>query len=253
MSLGAFYGTFLNHWPPDISALSIPSCCHIFSEQDCRAFLSQQPEIRNLIGYKHRLQFSNTLLHWIDQTIALFQNTAFVRLGACSFVTEERKPKPIRSVEQVVKLMMHPGIRAASIAYRSWLAKQPIALCIREWQDIQPQSEFRLFIRNKSLLGVSQYHWRCIFADIEEWFETVVHPIVQTSIRISAATVLKDVIADIYVTDLNANPRSILIELNPYSSVSDACLFTWDHGGDFDGSFRYRSPSGDMHRILLPK
>jgi hypothetical protein len=252
MYSGAFYGTFLDQWPSDVLALSIPTQFHTLSDDDIYALLSQHTDIRTLIAYQHRLKFSNRLLQWIDHMVQFFDHSAFARLGACSFITQERKPQPIHDGEQVVKLMMHLGIRAASLSYRCFLAKRPIVLCVREWHNIQPWSEFRIFIKNREVLGISQYHWRCIFPTIEEKIEFVVDALYHASTCISAKTHLKSVVADIYIADLDKESPWVLIELNPYSIASDSCLFTWNNGGDFDGTFRYRLPNGGMNYLPLP-
>lgn len=153
--------------------------------------------------------------------------------------------------EQITKLMMHPGVRAASLAYRCFRASQPVALCIREWRDIPPWSEFRIFIKGREILGISQYHWRCTFPHIEHSVETLVDTVHQASLCISATAHLKSVVADVCVTAMDADASWVLIELNPYSIASGGCLFTWDAGGDFDGTFRYRAANGDFRSLPL--
>lgn len=249
--MGAFFDTLLDRWPPHIAALSIPTRCQVLAEEDVRALLSQHPETRAWIGCDWRLRFSESLSQWIDDTVATFPGGAFARLGACSFVTADRGPRRMCTGEQVVKLMMHPGVRAASLAYRCFRANQPVALCIREWRDIPAWSEFRIFIKGGNVLGISQYHWRCAFPQIEDSVETIIDLVHQASVRIAAATHIENVIADIFLVGLDADPSWFLTELNPYWTSSGSCLFTWKDGGDFDGTLRYRTAGGDLRIASL--
>jgi hypothetical protein len=249
--MGAFFDTLLDRWPPPIAALSIPTRCQVLAKEDLRALLSQHPETRALIGCDSRLRFSEPLSRWIDETVATFPGGTFARLGVCSFVTAERGPKRICTGEQVVKLMMHPGVRAASLAYRCFRANQPVALCIREWRDIAARSEFRIFIKGGNVLGISQYHWRCTFPEIQERVETIIDLAKQAFVRIAAALHIQSVIADIFIFGLDEDPSWVLAELNPYWTTSSSCLFTWNDGGDLDGTFRYRAANGDIRIATL--
>jgi hypothetical protein len=241
-----FFRTFLHHWPPAVAALSMPTRHRVLGEDDVRALLSHCPETRALIGYRSRLSFSESLLAWIEETVAGFSAGAFARLGGCSFTTSERDPRKISKGEQVERLLTHPGVRAASLAYMSLRAKQAVTLCIREWREIAPWSEFRIFIRRREVVGISQYHWRRIFPEIEENLEAAIDAASKAALAISAVAHLDDVVADIYLTALNGQASWVLIEFNPYP-VSGRCLF--DAG--FDLSFRYRRPTGEVSSVPL--
>ena len=247
--MGAFYGTFIEHWPPEVAALSFPTRLHTLSEEDVTALLTQHAETRALLGYERRARFSEALLRWVEEAIAHFPGGAFVRLGACSFVTPERGPRAVRNGEQAVKLLMHPGERAASLAYRCYRAAQPVALCVREWRDIAPSSEFRIFIRNREVVGASQYHWRRAFPELEGSAAETAGVVRRAASSVAAASHLESVVADIYLTGTDAEASWVLIELNPYSTASGPCLFSWEEG--FDGTFRYLAPDGSLRALPL--
>lgn len=249
--MAKFFDTFLNRWPAAVEGLSIPTRYQILANEDVRAFLTQHTETRALIGSASRLRFSKPLLRWLDDTVSAFPGGAYARLGGCSFVTEDRGPRKIRTGEQVVKLMMHPGNRAASLAYRCFRANQPIALCIREWRDMPPWCEFRIFIKDRKIMGVSQYHWRRAFPQVEDKLRTIVHLVSRASTTIAARSHLGTVVADVFLTLTDRYPSWALIELNPYWTSSDSCLFTWNDEGDFDASLRYRAANGDLTGALL--
>lgn len=249
--MSQFYGTFIDHWPAEISALSIKTKIHPLSEHDKKALLSQHSDTRTLIGCGRRLQFSDSLLSWINESIKEYPNGVFARLGSCSFVTEARLPNPAFTTEHVVKLLMHPGERAAMLSYRCHIARQPISLCIRDWQDFPPWSEFRMFIKNKKLVGISQYHWRRCYPEIHENIDQIVRITRNTAIPLLESIHLDSVVADIYINCSDSNKSWTLIELNPFLEYTDACLFSWQNGGDFDNTFRYKNDEDQVIRLAL--
>jgi len=249
--MGFFFDTLLDHWPSTIAALSIPTRIQILSQNDIFALLSQHPETRRLTGVVMRLKFSTSLLRWIDDTVYIYSKGSFARLGICSFVTADRGPKKLLTGEQVTKLLIHPGIRAASLAYRCFRASQPVSLCIREWRNIPPWSEFRIFIKYRKVLGISQYHWRCTFPKIEDEIAVIHELVCQASACIAKITHIDSVVADIYITGSGEDASWVLIELNPYCSYSCACFFSWHTDGNFDGTLRYRTKDGNIKALPL--
>lgn len=217
----------------------------VLPENDVRALLSQCPGTRSLAGYCHRVPFSSPTLEWVEQSLAQFPRGAFARLGGCSFVTPDRPPVPVRTTEEIVKLLMHPGRRAASLVWRCLQARQPVALCLREWQDIPPASEFRVFIQQRRVVGISQYHWQRVFPEIEHRIEGIRTVAREAAETIAALAHLPSVVADIAVAEL----RWLLIELNPACDFSSWCLFSRD--SPFDRTLRYRGGDARLKSIPL--
>jgi hypothetical protein len=95
------------------------------------------------------------------------------------------------------------------------------------------------------LIGISQYD--CI--DLGHCPEISTNaPMIESAIRAFIMEIepflhLDDVVVDVFVKRKVMSPTPQfgvkLLELNPFFRKTDACLFTLNNGGDFDGSFRY--------------
>jgi hypothetical protein len=114
---------------------------------------------------------------------------------------------------------------------------------IRQWVEIPPWSEFRCFMKDRKLAGISQYNYlnNEVFPEMDpgmcEWAVREFFKIFRE------ATTLNDVVFDVFVKVRKAGPNSRdievkLLEINPFFELTDPCLFAW-HSMDFDGSFRY--------------
>jgi hypothetical protein len=104
-------------------------------------------------------------------------------------------------------------------------------------------------MRGRRLVGISQYDCKnlghCseitenagrIRASVEVLFE-----------NFRVASHLDDVVFDVFVEQDGAAFSATLLELNPFGTETDACLFDW--GDAFDGSFRWkRKRSGESAR-----
>jgi hypothetical protein len=113
---------------------------------------------------------------------------------------------------------------------------------VREWVDIKPWSEFRCFMKDRKLVGVSQYNYLDgeAFEELDpglcEWaIEVFFH-------RFLKATTLTSIVFDVFVDIKQRSPNSRdvevkLLEINPFFELTDPCLFSWHT--PFDGSFRY--------------
>jgi hypothetical protein len=128
-------------------------------------------------------------------------------------------------------------------------AEEPLRLLFREWHWIRKADEFRCFIRNRKLVGISQYH--CAAWDV--WTHAKkpcsFYDIIARKIDIGAALaafieteIIPHLPVDDLVADLWRDPfgKITLIEINPYG-LSDPCLFTYEELETAAGEFRIAS------------
>ena len=101
----------------------------------------------------------------------------------------------------------------------------PLVLCLREWFDLNPSMEFRCFIKNQKIIGISQrdigqfYDFlESMTSDvsyrIQEFYNTIVNPKWQM-----------DCVMDVYLTK---SKRVLLMDLNPFQEFTDSLLFQWN-------------------------
>lgn len=98
-------------------------------------------------------------------------------------------------------------------------------LILRKWMDINPSYEFRCFVRNKELVGISQrdvsQSYSCIGGDrtnirsdiISFWRE-----------NIENRFPLQDYVFDVYRP---AKDNVLLLDFNPFGETTDGLLFSW--------------------------
>lgn len=117
---------------------------------------------------------------------------------------------------------------------------------VRQWIDIPRWSELRCFMRNRKLVGISQYYYHdplpeLIDDEIREGMDWAVRKFFDDFVKVCH---LDDVVFDVYVKlrkrGCHREWEVRLIEINPFFEMTDPCLFDWrDDGKDFDGSFRF--------------
>ncbi|EFC36856.1 predicted protein [Naegleria gruberi] len=101
--------------------------------------------------------------------------------------------------------------------------ENPIKIIIREWVDIPSKYEFRSFVKNKQLTAISQY------------FDTFAHRVP-----------LNDYICDFAI---DSNGRVYIVELNPFSTTTDACLFSWTKDGEILNGIQIKNETNQLDQI----
>lgn len=181
----------------------------------------------------------------LDEAIADFPGGAFARLGSRS-----AKDTPtailtgcrVETGKQVIALLTDRSRRVAfdlrlcvRHAYSPWIF-------LRDWRDFHWSTEFRCFLFEGELVGVSEYH-HAVTAAFE--YDKKQIAMLDEATRMLANRLRQvlgssNVVFDIFMTWQDP-PIATLIELNPWGTSTDPCLFSWDNR-DFDGSIRFRPP-----------
>lgn len=126
---------------------------------------------------------------------------------------------------------------------------------LKKWiPELNPALEFRVFVRNRKVLGVSQ-------RDINHYeFLTQVLPKVhllmqnfQHDVLATSSFPLRDYIIDIYVP--RPYDKVVVIDINPFNRKWDSILFTWhellekDNTGEFEVRLISEANIGRMSRV----
>ena len=231
--------TFREHWPPAIAALAIPARTIRLSLEDVAALGWHTPEFRSALAGASRRDLSPAFLSALGRALTEAPGAVFPRLGYCSWKVSSPCALPARTVREVLATITAPDARVARALLAAVSARSGSALHLVDWRDIARWSEFRLFIRDRELVGASQYHCDRTFREIAaagSALSTVVRAFAEVLV---GSLHMDDVIADIHLApDGGGGLTAELIELNPFSPRTSPCLFTWHRGGDFDGSIR---------------
>ncbi|CAI8036988.1 Cell division cycle protein 123 homolog [Geodia barretti] len=114
-------------------------------------------------------------------------------------------------------------------------------LCLRKWTEVHPSTEFRCFVLNNSLIGVSQRECSSCYSHL------VAH---QDQIRQDVAQFFQNQIRNkfpdpSYVFDVwrasEANIR--LVDFNPFCTKTDSLLFSWEELVSGSGTSEGETPA----------
>jgi len=238
-----FARTWIENWPDAVSRLS-------FRQQGLCLDREQVHALGRRNGvFAHCFEDIGsdslaTLERALDKALAGFPQGAFVRLGSRS-----AKDTPAAVLtgcrancgRDAISLLTGGSRRlffdlrlCARSGYRPWIF-------LREWRDFPWWAEFRCFLFEGRLAGISQYHHRLALPAMCRSMPLGSLPRMLSPV----AELLNDafgeinLVFDVFITGTDSLSAT-LIEINPWGPPTDACLFSWENR-DFDGSIRIRN------------
>jgi hypothetical protein len=229
------------YWPERYKELSFPTMIEQLSPKEIQRLI-------DTFNHKPLGTPQDAALRWkLKRGLAEFDSGSFFKL-------ESRSPKDnywgiatnFRACNwrDIEKMLYSERIMDDLCRYKH--TDEPLRLLFREWHSIRKDEEFRCFIRDRKLVGISQYH----YAEWDEWNQTSKPPAFRNIIARKdeigsalAAFVNSEIIPHLPVEDLVADlwrdpfGKITLIEINPYG-LSDPCLFTYEELETASGEFR---------------
>jgi len=168
----------------------------------------------NISGFIHP-----ELTGWI-QNISLPFDTCFAKLSGTSGKNEKRV-KPIRTLEDLTTFLCGGNLILVSREFA--VENKDTYLIFSEWKDLDNRNEFRVFCRNKKIIGASQQftgHYFHYTQDEIEQFLKAFEEMNLNSIPYFEYTL------DVYF----GNEEMNLIEINPFGAHSGcgSSLFEWE-------------------------
>ncbi|CAN3373423.1 hypothetical protein DIURU_000354 [Diutina rugosa] len=106
-------------------------------------------------------------------------------------------------------------------------------LILRRWVDINPSHEFRVFIRDGTIIGASQRdlnHYPHLVENREKHKQTITNFVPNIVNKLG----MKSFVLDLYIPETG---EPMVIDVNPFSRKSSPLLYTWHElieGGDHD-------------------
>ena len=236
--------TYIENWNPVLYTLSIPQIDIPLSLREAIDLGTNITIYGTSFG---SLQPITNLKNKIDAALIKFPEGAFIRLGS-------RSGKDSAYAQYNGLKVTHPyaGIKILTDASERVAFDLRLALrfqyCphifVRQWLNIPAWAEFRCFMKNRKLIGISQYDCKNLghcpeIAANQQQIKYAIEMFFQTFKIMSH---LDDVVFDVFLKEIEktTNPyfEVKLLELNPLFDKTDACLFDWQRN-DFDGSFRF--------------
>jgi len=109
-------------------------------------------------------------------------------------------------------------------------------IVLRKWLDIDDWREFRCFVQNGELVGISQYYYRSFFPQIRDNKDTIEEAIKKKIWGIKDLLPTDTIIVDVFYND---DGTVTVIECNPFGDLTDPCLFDWGKDSFSEFEFRY--------------
>ena len=157
-------------------------------------------------------------------------NKWFIKLSGTSG-KNEKAVQPVSSIIEIFKqltsnmLFLHQEYDKLS---------KDTSLIITEWNDnIEKRNEFRVFVYNNKITGVSQQHWYDLFSYTTEEMSSIQIAISQLNKNLSSKIpIYNNCVIDIWI-DIKKSSAHI-IEYNPFGAYSGAgsSLFHWIKDND---------------------
>ena len=181
-------------------------------------------------------EISEALQADIDLALPALGGSGHLRLEPCSLKTLAGVPR-IRSGAEAAMALSNPNGRVAQLLGWAESGVTDPALYLFAWHDIPAWAEFRLFVVEGRMMGITQYHCHRSYEEIRTRPRDIEAPLRKMGDALIKAAPLPRFSADVFLTeDLTAR----LIELNPLVRGLDCGLFP---AQDFDGGFRYVAQS----------
>ncbi|CAG2101466.1 unnamed protein product [Medioppia subpectinata] len=99
-------------------------------------------------------------------------------------------------------------------------------LVLKKWVDMNPSMEFRCFVANNQLIGITQRDVRSYYEHIGHQKEDIIGDIHRLFVtRIQNQFPDRDFVMDVYRP---TRGRVVLVDMNPFGATTDSLLFDWE-------------------------
>ncbi len=248
--------TYIENWPDGLASHSVPSVYLALKPEEVDAlivhnFMRLEDSIIPLPRQKAVLRQLETK---IDSLVKYYPSGAFVRLGSRSpkdsHFAYKNKFKYLNGQDTIKTLC-----DSERVYYDLQMARYnnyTPYIVVRKWMPIEPWREFRCFIRNRRLVGISQYYKNKTYPEIQKQAKIIEQALRRKTDIVAFLLPAEDVIIDyIYKKPYKANKKivneTILLEVNPFLPYTDPCLFNW--GKDRFEQFEFRFLEGSMDSV----
>jgi hypothetical protein len=231
--------TFPEHWYDDLADWTMPSALVPLGGADLVALASVFPEFRTERHLPTVLPLPEDLCNMLTVELAARGGHAFLRTSYGMLKENPFAYAPVSSLREIESVLRWPDARFRRFVMDRLNDGGDASLFLRDWVDIAPGHEFRGFVRDRRVVGVTQYPATQFAPDVVANAGVIRAAIALLFHQIMHLLPLDDVVIDLYVARTPQGYVARLIELNPMLPLTDAGLFSWRGGGDFDASFRY--------------
>lgn len=227
----------MQNWYPKLSAHSFPTVFVALEEAEKKSLIAGEPAGENLSGLLLKLKLA----------LKTFSGPRFISVDTVSPTDSERfltKRGAVHSAESAWQIL------AGSAKVRKAAEEGDVScICVRPFRRMQPAREFRLFVKDGKLAGMSQYWLIRHFRRLPAWQEAYWKQAVAFIDEISGLLPVKDAAVDIYFT---SGGKILIIDINPWGAPTNPLMLnTWDRDWETAGGCVIVPPphvvSGDVN------
>jgi len=257
--------TYIESWPNALHSLSVSSVRVQMTLEEARVMGSYIIELGE--GFtegvpENHETVKDHLIARLDKAVQQFPMGIFVRLGSrspkdafywgCGLGEGVQLPNgQISSGRMAFDLLTCCSERIYDDLHMQIAMNYPPSVWIREGLDLPEWSEFRCFMQDRKLVGISQYYYRGVYSEITEDAAGIKWAIEQFFDKeLRDASHLDSVVFDVFIKRRRSLSDSYnqygvkLLEINPFYNLSDPCLFDWNRPEEFKGQIRFRTELG---------
>lgn len=155
-----------------------------------------------------------------------YKNGFFIKLISRSpkdyLTNDDIKPDKLTSAEEAFKALVCSMRCFEDICKLVRIDK--CYLVVRPYIDFEPANEFRVFVKDRKIIGITQYYYQQNFnyTNFGKWaIEHTIREFMEEIVIPNMSYAVRD-----YVADIVFNPQPLLLECNPYG-LSDPCLLNY--------------------------
>ncbi len=233
--------TYIENWNRELCSLSIGQSNIELSFKDV-----VEP-LLDLIWNNKKTPVVKILEDRVHEEVIKFPKGAFIRLGSRS--PKDVDIKPVFTGKEAVELLLS-SVRVFDDLVIAVQNRYNPHIFIREWVDMKEEFEFRCFMKDKKLVGISQYQYNKRYLEVMNNSKSIEWVIQQFFNRqFKDACKLDDVVFDVFLTQRygfsDVTWEVKLLEINPFYAMTDPCLFDWRKPEEFKGQFKYNNLKED--------
>lgn len=249
--------TYIENWPKELCSLSIGQVGIKLSLKEAEILCSNNLELNECFDFP-KFQNADEIIKKIDQEIIKFPKGAFVRLGSrspkdCLYPS---KDKCFTGKDAFQRLTACSERISDDLSLAINNEYEPY-IWLREWKEIPEWAEFRCFMKDRKLIGISQYNYlqNKIYPEIEQYKATILSLISGFFDHFKKVSYLNNVIFDIFIQlkiiDNLYYWEIKLLEINPFFELTDPCLFDWRKLEEFKGQFLFNNSLNKYTSVMI--
>jgi hypothetical protein len=239
-----WFSTNMEVWYNSLKDFTFPTLFITLSHEELEAMLAPNEHKQRIVDIATK----------IDESVQQMGGKAFVKMSCRSAkdsmvtcdemkqIYHQNVKEDMTENEKMILLnyayLQAMGVTSGSKALDYLLKSQRIAedlqlakknntemqIIVRKWEDIPLKHEFRCFIFKRTLTAVSQYFDLCFFKALENEKESLLASLVHKFEEVKHRVPLENYILDF---GISTDGKVHIIELNPFTTTTDSCLFSW--------------------------